>query len=53
MLRDECKDVEHFDEDAEELVTITVPRFSKIGPRYGAGHPPIALRCIHDAALGE
>jgi hypothetical protein len=22
-------------------------------PSYGAGHPPIALRCIHDAALGE
>ena len=23
------------------------------GAAYGAGHPPIALRCIHDAALGE
>ena len=53
MLRDECKDVEHFDEDAAALGMITVPRFSKIGPSYGAGHPPSALRCIHDAALGE
>ena len=26
---------------------------SKIGSSYGAGHPPIVLRCIHDAAFGE
>jgi hypothetical protein len=53
VLRNEWKDVEHFDEDAAALGTIAVPRSSKIGSSYGAGHPPIVLRCIHDAALGE
>jgi hypothetical protein len=53
VLRNEWKDVEHFDKDAAALGTIAVPRSFKIGSGYGAGHPPIVLRCIHDAAFGE
>jgi hypothetical protein len=53
VLRDEWKNVERFDKDAAALGTNAMPRSSKIGSSYGAGHPPIVLRCIHDAAFCE